>query len=48
MKQAREKNSEICIRITEIFRCNDKTKEIDEKVDTYNKQLRPKYIKFMN
>ena len=49
IKQAKEnKVSEKCIRATQIFKDVIIKKEINEKADAYEKQLRSNYIKLMN
>ena len=44
----RKKVSEKCIIMTEILKDVMVKKEIDEKVDAYEKQLRYKYMELMN
>ena len=49
INQAKEKRvSEKCIKITEILKNVMIKKEIDGKVDVYEKQLRSEYMKLLN
>ena len=49
IKQTKEKEVSVnYIRITKLFKDARMQKELDEKIDAYEKQLRSEYLKLMN